>query len=81
MQKLIPMIMLLVLAVSSVAMAQTGTGRSSTRPAGPLPAPVGHRQPTADTVPADAYSDSKSKEDARQDAILDKKIKSICRGC
>jgi len=76
MQKLILTIMLLALAASPVAIAQTPT------PSGrPVEAPIGHRQPTADSVPAGAYNDAKAKDDAKQDAILDKKIKSICRGC
>jgi hypothetical protein len=79
MQKLILTIMLLILAVSPAAMAQTGA--PSTPSAGPPPAPIGHLQPTPKTVPADVYNDPRAKENAKQDAILDRKIKGICRGC
>ena len=75
MQKLIPVVTLLALATSSVAVAQTPTPSAR-----PVLAPVGHRQPTANSVPADVYNDQ-VKDDAKQDAMLDKKIKSICRGC
>ena len=82
MQKLIPtMIMLLTLAVSPVVVAQTGTGGSSTPSAKPLPAPIGHLQPTPKTLPADVYNDPEAKENAKQDAILDRRIRGICRGC
>ena len=79
MQKLIPTIMLLTLAVSPTAIAQTGA--PSPPAAGPLPAPIGHLQPTPKTVPADVYNDPRAKENAKQDAILDRKIEGICRGC
>lgn len=49
----------------------------------PLPqAPVGHRQPRAADVPQvqDSRSSQES-ENARQDAVLESKIKGICRGC
>ena len=72
--------MLLIIAVSPAAIAQTGAA-PSTPSAGPLPAPIGHLQPTPKTVPADVYNDPQAKENAKQDAILDRKVKGICRGC
>jgi hypothetical protein len=75
----------------SVAFAQnttpgmtTGAGSSansssSLSKTGRIPeAPIGHRQPKASDVPSGAegnYSES------AQDKELDRKIKSICRGC
>jgi hypothetical protein len=57
---------------------------SNTKPSGatnPAPdneAPVGHRQPRAGDVPSEKnLSDPLS----RENGALDKKIKSICRGC
>ncbi len=49
----------------------------------PLPqAPVGHRQPrAADLPPPQETRQSQETENARQDAVLDSKIKGICRGC
>jgi hypothetical protein len=43
-----------------------------------LPAPVGHAQPRRDAVPD--VSDSPYKE-TPEDRALDRKIKSICKGC
>ena len=46
-----------------------------------MPAPVGHRQPRADQVPEGKDNPSATEAEKRQDAELDRKIKSICRGC
>jgi hypothetical protein len=89
MQKLITATALLILLGGSVAVAQNnartrdsaGSGSSpqaSPNPSGgPIEAPVGHRQPRASDVPSE---DSSLKLDA-EDAALDRKVKSICRGC
>jgi hypothetical protein len=89
MRKLIITAALLIL--SSVAVAQTGgkgTGSSSTTPpttANPpraIPeAPIGHRQPRADQVPPETDLGDPNTPVSREDAALDRKIKSICRGC
>jgi hypothetical protein len=55
----------------------TTSGTSSRSGGGPLEAPVGHRQPRAGDVPSEK---GVTKLDA-EDAALDRKIKSICRGC
>jgi hypothetical protein len=71
---------LVVLIGGPVAFAQQGGGSSTAvKNSGPLPAPVGHRQPRAGDVPQQTVdpNDPLSKENA----ALDKKIKSICRGC
>jgi hypothetical protein len=63
------------------AMAQSGSGKNgsanSSNGTGVPAAPVGHRQPRTGDVPSEKNVD---KLDA-EDAALDKKIKSICRGC
>jgi hypothetical protein len=82
--KLITALALLVLMAGPPAIAQTGTGGSSAnagKPAGPLPAPVGHRQPRADQVPAEQNLSDPNNPVNKEDAALDRKIKSICRGC
>jgi hypothetical protein len=56
--------------------ATSGTSSTSTS-SGPLEAPIGHRQPRAGDVPSEK---GVTKLDA-EDAALDRKIKSICRGC
>jgi hypothetical protein len=46
-----------------------------------LPAPVGHRQPRADQVPSEQNLSNPNDPANKEDAALDRKIKSICRGC
>ena len=64
--------------VGTVAVAQSNGTKSGGLP----PAPVGHRQPTQSGL---AQSGVKENNDAlaadADDKALDKKIKSICRGC
>ena len=47
----------------------------------PWSAPVGHRQPRADQVPSEKNLGNPNDPVNKEDAALDKKIKSICRGC
>ena len=72
------------LIFGSVAMAQTG-GTGSSSQVNPPPsgrdAPVGHRQPRADQVPSEKALSDPNDPTNREDAALDRKIKSICRGC
>jgi hypothetical protein len=75
---------LLALIGGPVAMAQTGT---NTGAAGAnqsqmtREAPVGHRQPRADQVPSEKNLGDPNNPVNKEDAALDRKIKSICRGC
>jgi hypothetical protein len=85
MRKLLMTMTLLALVVSPAAIAQTGS-RSSANPSldkggGPWPAPVGHRQPRADQVPSEKDLSDPNNAVNREDAALDRSIKSICRGC
>jgi hypothetical protein len=58
--------------------AYTGsTTQSSRNSGGPIEAPIGHRQPRVGDVPQD---NSIAKPDA-EDLAVDRRIKSICRGC
>jgi hypothetical protein len=79
MRKIFVATTLLVLMAGPVAIAQTGgrTANPSSEKQGPWPAPVGHRQPRADQVPPESANDVNK----REDAALDRKLKSICRGC
>ena len=83
MRRLVTMMAFLIL--SSAAMAQTaGTGSPtpSASPSRPLPeAPIGHRQPARDQVPSEKNLSDPNSQANREDAALDRKIKSICRGC
>jgi hypothetical protein len=71
------------LILGSAATAQTTTTRSpSATPSRPIPeAPIGHRQPRADQVPSEKNLNNPDDQANREDAALDRKIKSICRGC
>ena len=81
MRYLIAITALLALLVSPLAIAQTGNPSSvnAAPKSGPLPAPVGHRQPRAADIPPGATAAEKQSD--AEDAALDRKIKSICRGC
>ena len=85
---IISMAALLILIGAPGAVAQSGKGTSvGATINGAVPqAPVGHRQPRASDVP-NATSDLPNQKNlssdpvSKEDAILDKKMKSICRGC
>jgi hypothetical protein len=86
MRKLIMSMALLALIGVPAAMAQTGnkTGTSGAANQQPPPmreAPIGHRQPRADDVPSEKNLSNPNDPVNREDAALDRKIKSICRGC
>jgi hypothetical protein len=81
MRKLFLTTTLLFLTAGSAGIAQTGTNSSSSDKQGPWPAPVGHRQPRADQVPSEKDLNNPNSAANRDDAALDRKIKSICRGC
>ncbi|MHC4043547.1 MULTISPECIES: hypothetical protein [unclassified Bradyrhizobium] len=76
----------LVVLLGGAAAAQTGGSKGSTSggsggTSGVLPAPVGHRQPRAADVPSEKNLSNPNTPANKEDAELDRKIKSICRGC
>ncbi|TQF28772.1 hypothetical protein [Bradyrhizobium sp. UNPA324] len=74
----------LVVLLGGAAIAQTGTKGSTSGGASPgsLPqAPVGHRQPRASDVPSEKNVSDPNDPLSKENQALDKKIKSICRGC
>ena len=89
MRKLMISMALLVVAGGPVAMAQTGNNMGSSGAANqsqplresPIEAPIGHRQPRADQVPPEKNLGDPNDPINKEDAALDRKIKSICRGC
>jgi hypothetical protein len=85
MRKLMMSMALLVLIGGPAAMAQTGTNTGTSGAANrpqPIPeAPIGHRQPRADQVPSEKNLSNPNDPMNKEDAALDRKIKSICRGC
>jgi hypothetical protein len=80
--KLIAMMVLTLLSGGTSAIAQNqGAGSSgAARPTIPQ-APIGHRQPRADQVPSEKNLTNPNDALDKENAILDRKIKSICRGC
>ena len=82
MQKMILSIALLVLIGGPDAFAQGGSSTVPKNADKPLvQAPVGHRQPRAGDVPSEKNLSDPNNPVNKEDAALDKKIKSICRGC
>ena len=83
MRNLITTMALLVL-IGGPAMAQTGSNTGSSGAANPAPAreaPIGHRQPRAADLSAERNLNDPNDPLSKENALLDKKIKSICRGC
>jgi hypothetical protein len=81
-KKIVISMALLALIGAPAAGAQTGAGSSGMSKSGGVPqAPVGHRQPRPGDVPSEKNLGNPNDSISKEDAILDKKIKSICRGC
>jgi hypothetical protein len=76
---------LLVLVGGPAAMAQTGSNAgpsgAANQPRSIPEAPIGHRQPRADQVPPEKNLGNPDDALNKENAALDRKIKSICRGC
>ena len=85
MRKIFVTTTLLVMVAGTAAFAQTGNRSGAASPSSekqlPWPAPTGHRQPRVDQVPSERDLSNPNDAANREDAVLDRKIKSICRGC
>jgi hypothetical protein len=84
MRKLVTTAALLILIGGPAAIAQTGTGGGSSTAVKNQPtpqAPIGHRQPRASDVPPEKNLNDPNDPLSKENAILDRKIRSICRGC
>jgi len=80
--KLIATMVLTLLSGGTAAVAQNQGPSSSGAAGSTIPeAPIGHRQPRADQVPSEKNLTNPNDALAKENAILDKKMKSICRGC
>jgi hypothetical protein len=83
--RLIAATALMVLIGGPSAIAQTGGGAGSPGGANQgamgREAPIGHRQPRADQVPSEKNLSDPNNPANKEDQALDRKIKSICRGC
>jgi hypothetical protein len=80
MQKIILSITLMVLAGSG-ALAQGSSSVPKNSNKSSIEAPVGHRQPRVGDVPNEKNIADPNDALSKENAALDKKIKSICRGC
>ena len=86
MMRAIGLLVLLAVLDAGPAIAQTGNKGTSPSPSitGGMPeAPIGHRQPRANDVPDEKNWQSTDPNDPllKENRALDRKIKSICRGC
>jgi hypothetical protein len=81
MQKAALSIALMFLIGSPVAFAQGSSSVPKNSDKSTIQAPVGHRQPRAGDVPSEKNLSNPNDPINKEDAALDKKIKSICRGC
>ena len=84
MRKLITTSALLILVGNPAAIAQTGTGGGSSTAVKNQPAPqgpIGNRQPRASDLPSESKPNDPNDLLSKENAILDRKIKGICRGC
>jgi hypothetical protein len=83
MKKLMVSMALLMMLGAPGAFAQGGsTGAGANKAGGNSPkAPVGHLQPRRSDVPDEKNLSNPNDAANREDAMLDKKIRSICRGC
>jgi hypothetical protein len=82
--ELVAALALLALIAAPAAMAQTGGGAGSGAASQSQPgreAPVGHRQPRANQVPSEKNLSDPNDPLSKENAALDRKIRSICRGC
>jgi hypothetical protein len=83
MRKLVVALSLLAL-FGGAAIAQTGskgsTAGGTTMDSSPS-APIGHRQPRVSDVPNEKNVTDANDPLSKENQALDKKIKSICRGC
>ncbi len=84
MRKLITTTALLILISGPAAIAQTGAGGGSSTAVKNPPqreAPIGHRQPRPGDVPSEKNPNDPNDLLSKENALLDRKIKGICRGC
>ena len=78
------MVTALLIWIGAPANAQTSSsgGSSTAVKDRPIPqAPIGHRQPRASDVPPEKNLTDPNDPLSKENALLDRKIKSICRGC
>jgi len=82
MRKSVLSVAMMVVIGAPEALAQGGSSTATKNADRPqIQAPVGHRQPRASDFPDEKNLSNPDTTANKEDAALDKKIKSICRGC
>ena len=81
MRKTILSIALMVLIGGADAFAQGSSSVSKNSGGGAVQAPVGHRQPRHADLPSEKNLSDPNDPLSKENRALDRKIKSICRGC
>lgn len=84
MQKIILSMALVALIGGPDALAQGSSSVSKNSGGSTIQAPVGHRQPRPVDLPNSGKADTQVDPNdplSKENAALDRKIKSICRGC
>ena len=82
MQRTVLALAFVLLAGAPDLLAQTGNNPNSQPSQGRLiEAPIGHRQPRANEVPSEKNLSNPDLPANKEDAALDRKLRSICRGC
>jgi hypothetical protein len=81
MRKIILSMALMVLIGGADAFAQGSSSVSKNSGGSTVQAPVGHRQPRASDVPSEKNLSDPNDPLSKENRALDRKIKSICRGC
>jgi len=81
MRKIILSMALMVLIGGADAFAQGSSSVSKNSGGGTVQAPVGHRQPRPADLPSEKNLSDPNDPLSKENRALDRKIKSICRGC
>lgn len=81
MRKTILSMALMVLIGAPDAFAQGSSSVSKNSGGGVIQAPVGHRQPRPADLPSEKNLSDPNDPLSKENRALDRKIKSICRGC
>ena len=74
-------LMVLVGGADAFAQGSSSVPKNSGGGGGVIQAPVGHRQPRVSDVPSEKNLSDPNDPLSKENAALDRKIKSICRGC
>ena len=74
-------LMVLIGGADAFAQGSSSVSKNSGGGGGAIQAPVGHRQPRASDVPNEKNLSDPNDPLSKENRALDRKIKSICRGC